>query len=104
MFSILPFRVPRTSAREALNNSEVTDIFALSVEGRFSLVMMRVFSMATGPVERTDTSYQMPMPRSGGVGFQSTHVIVRSIPFGGKISNARQFSFPANACLLYTSP
>ena len=49
---------------------------------------------ATGPLEVMNTSFQMPMFLSGGVGFQSTQVMPRSYFSGAKISSAKAFAVP----------
>jgi hypothetical protein len=52
------------------------------------------FLTETGPLVVRNTSFQMPMFLSGGVGFQSTQVMPRSYFSGAKISSAKAFLVP----------
>ena len=62
------------------------------------------FLTATAPLEVRNTSFQIPMFLSGGVGFQSTHVMPRSYLSGAKISRARAFVFPGlRNCVMLNS-
>src|SRR5207253_2808334 len=79
--------IPLTDAFEALRSSALmvnsADLYCPS-----SFEETNGFLTATAPLEVRNTSFQIPMFLSGGVGFQSTHVMPRSYLSGAKISRA----------------
>src|SRR5437879_2641374 len=84
---------PFTGALETFRTSALivnsADLYAAS-----SFEATNGFRTATGPLEARNTSFQIPMFLSGGVGFQSTQVMPRSYLSGAKTSRASALVFP----------